>query len=428
MIDNPKYRKVLLIAGVIAVLVALGPLLFQTILYWQAGRFAGDRIGEVKGAVGLNPWLGLLWTTVGTGVAGIAFWLIFSLSQKKIMTGFAILGVMSAVTYSYLWMETKNDYFTAEGTPLKCFVEVAGSLRVIDKVKFDRKTSAVCSDITSPELAAAIETCVRRQEAGSMCLQKLEQRPKRYWSTFKGGPAIVWYFKDARGRVELFDMPGQHPKLGDELKPVTRAIVEEVELQFDKAETLAREVESSRKARTQPAPTPATDNPLPSTSNIQGRGEPSASSQLERYIDTSTASKGGDAVAVDGPLEITRSIVAQLPGPLAVSPFKQAFFDDQIFDRALAGDAEAVRKTGLGNHYRRIYLVRVSKPRTATAKELEGFTRADASVEFTEIDVPAATVIRRRNQALTGRGFSRETALADLSDGGVRQLMESLGR
>ena len=47
-----------------------------------------------------------------------------------------------------------------------------------------------------------------------------------FFGSVTGNP-IAWYYKNDKGDIELFNLMGFHPVVGDELKPVTRDVVAE---------------------------------------------------------------------------------------------------------------------------------------------------------------------------------------------------------
>ena len=39
------------------------------------------------------------------------------------------------------------------------------------------------------------------------------------------GEAVVWYYKNQKGEIEIFDLMGFHPETGEELVPITKEVV-----------------------------------------------------------------------------------------------------------------------------------------------------------------------------------------------------------
>ncbi|MDC7786806.1 hypothetical protein PQJ75_19880 [Rhodoplanes sp. TEM] len=50
------------------------------------------------------------------------------------------------------------------------------------------------------------------------------QSPDPMFFDLRTGEPIVWYFKDEKGHIELFDLMGFHPQTGEELTPITKDI------------------------------------------------------------------------------------------------------------------------------------------------------------------------------------------------------------
>ena len=102
----------------------------------------------------------------------------------------------------------------------RCYVITQTSVKYGDHPGIDPDTGRECRPLT-PEMLRRL----REYEKGN--------RPKRIEipnPTFfdpATGEAIVWYYKDKDGDIQLFNLMGFHPETGEELFPVTKEIVEQ---------------------------------------------------------------------------------------------------------------------------------------------------------------------------------------------------------
>src|SRR5262249_42848802 len=99
----------------------------------------------------------------------------------------------------------------------KCYIVTKDTVLYGNIPGIDSKTGRECRPVT-----LALLPRLREYEKGN--------RPKRITAsdpTFfdpRTGEAIVWYYKDAAGNIELFDLMGFDPRSGEELTPINKAV------------------------------------------------------------------------------------------------------------------------------------------------------------------------------------------------------------
>jgi len=114
--------------------------------------------------------------------------------------------------------------YLAETSSKNCYVLMPTTVRYRSEPGTDPDTGRECRPVTADVLVR-----LKEYEQG--------KRPNRIDAKFptmfdpRSGEPIVWYWKSKDGIVELYDLMGFHPRTGDELLPVTRAIAEEFDAQ-----------------------------------------------------------------------------------------------------------------------------------------------------------------------------------------------------
>jgi len=115
----------------------------------------------------------------------------------------------------------KNQFFDRSGRATKCYVLTReGDVRFLEHVGVDPETGRMCRE-------ASPETLER------LTAYKNGRRPERLGDSedivfheLRSGEPIVWFWKGKSGEIQLFNLMGFHPDTGEELQPVTPAIVE----------------------------------------------------------------------------------------------------------------------------------------------------------------------------------------------------------
>lgn len=413
-------RQLAIGLGAVLALVAVGPLLLSLLGHWLGDRVAGSLMSQVKNAIGLNPWQEAFWVVVIGLVAAFAIRLMLAWNEARITAGVLILTALSAGTYGFLWYQTRDTWFTGAGQPLKCYVLHGKTIRVRNMVAFDPDTGAPCRPVDTPELAHKLQAWL--SESGTArTFEPLATRPSLYFSTFTPGVAVIWYFRRSDGRIELFDMPGYHPKFGDELLPVTRDIVVELERAFDAAErSKSVAVAKTHPAQTADAAKVRTVQPQPAA-----RAEEPA---LARYVDVASVSPNATGVAYRGDDDLARLIIARVPQPISLLAKGSPFHAEGLFDRVLLGDAGPLRALGFSKAFRRMVVVSISAPQTTIQRELEGLTYCQIRVQVTDVDLAGNLAPRSSEAVLEGRGFSVAAALSAARTDAQQKIQDLLTR
>lgn len=134
-----------------------------------------------------------------------------------------VSGLLSLLVAHSLLMGfgVKNQFFDRSGRSIKCYVLTReGEVRFLEHAGVDPETGRMCRE-------ASPETLER------LTAYKNGRRPERLgdneditFHELRTGEPIVWFWKGKSGEIQLFNLMGFHPDTGEELQPVTPAIVE----------------------------------------------------------------------------------------------------------------------------------------------------------------------------------------------------------
>ena len=100
----------------------------------------------------------------------------------------------------------------------RCYIITRDAITYGEKPGVDPMTGRECRLLTTQLLER-----LREYESGKRP-NRIEANEPTFFDP-RSGEAIVWYYKDGRNRIELFDLMGFHPETGDELLPITRQVV-----------------------------------------------------------------------------------------------------------------------------------------------------------------------------------------------------------
>lgn len=205
------------VAIVILACVVAGGLIFwlcNEVVYFYLARSYADEIAD---AYDLNSGFAraLLWASFAAIVVLGGY--TFSLSKQKRQIGYA--GILTLIVGHSVLLGLIDRNFRPDGKAEKCYVITRTSIKTLNRVGKDPETGLECRPIT-PQMAEKIE------------LYKSGHRPKQITSTAPTffdpttGEPVVWYSKNDRGQIELYDLMGFNPQTADELIPVTRDVVQ----------------------------------------------------------------------------------------------------------------------------------------------------------------------------------------------------------
>ena len=211
------------------ILTALGAVLVLFVVYWIFDKLflyfiARSYVDEIADVFNLNKYLAdaIVYLTF-VALAFFAGLAIRFSKVKRLIGVFGIIGLMTAHSL-VMWWGTSHEIITTKGEALKCYVITHDTVRYGERPGIDPGTGRQCRPVT-PELVERL----REYEKGNRPRQIVEGEPV-FFDLGTGEP-IVWYSKNADGKIEIFDLMGFRPDTGEELIPITREVVSDWKLQ-----------------------------------------------------------------------------------------------------------------------------------------------------------------------------------------------------
>ena len=222
----PKRIKWLIISLVIlAGLALLLALLWKPLLLWQLFPWL---VNKVVSNTGMNIWLVRALTIPIVFLLIYAISLMLSLKKKRRMTGFVLLSILIFVISIAMYLFTKEHHFKLEtGESLQWYVKAPQGFRLYSTSGYDVVTGEKLKEVTL-KIAKEIETWKGKKQK----FIKPVKEKYHFFSAVTGEP-IRWYYRNEKGRIEIFDKPGFYPKYGERLLPVDKKIVKKYERQIE---------------------------------------------------------------------------------------------------------------------------------------------------------------------------------------------------
>ena len=152
--------------------------------------------------------------------------LSFSFTRKSRIIGVLGLAAMVIMHSLLLWQGTQNQFFDRSGKAIKCYIlSRDGVVRYMERAGIDPVTGRQCQDVT-PELLERLQEYARGRRPELV----LEDEPVFFDQ--RTGEPIIWFWRAKSGDIELFNLMGFHPESGEELRPITPAVVAEWKQQW----------------------------------------------------------------------------------------------------------------------------------------------------------------------------------------------------
>lgn len=119
-----------------------------------------------------------------------------------------------------LYFATRNSVFRPEdGAVMKYYVRTDHGIVLFDRPGFDPETGQRLLPVSSD-----IEREIRIQiDLRGAPLQKVDASNATWFNPYTGKP-MLWFYRNEDGILEFYNQPGMHPKTGDPLQPVSKAI------------------------------------------------------------------------------------------------------------------------------------------------------------------------------------------------------------
>ena len=240
----PKRKSVSRFLYLVIATLLLGTAAFALIRAGLLYSFYSSMLGRVSDLTGLDLWASRAIALAIVASAWFLPWHILLLpwirgSKRKALMGLGI----AILTLLGIGLVTRGVYFSrSDGKPLKYYIQTLDGYRFSDSPDVDPVYGVRYMPITAE---AAGNYLLWKKHGGRM--QDSVPSDGRYFNPATGEP-LCWYAALPDGMIELFSLPGFHPKFGMKLLPATVDIVSKYEKQLTDRELLkARQEEQKRK-------------------------------------------------------------------------------------------------------------------------------------------------------------------------------------
>jgi tetratricopeptide (TPR) repeat protein len=210
--------RLLVIAAISIVSVVVLFWLFDKIIFYFLTR---SYVDEVAQALDINKYLANAIAWVAFAVTVFLVGHVFSLSKSKRRIGIVGLLTLLVGQSLVLWYGTRGQLFDTSGNAIACYVITRDAVHPVrygnHAGTIDPETGLLCRAVT-PEMVERL----RAYEKGERP-EKTEEKEPVFFDP-RSGEAIVWYYKNTNGGIELFNLMGFYPSTGEELVPVTKEI------------------------------------------------------------------------------------------------------------------------------------------------------------------------------------------------------------
>lgn len=149
--------------------------------------------------------------------------MMFASDPQVRRKGIALFFAISACVFVGMYFMTRDwNFDRASGEPARWYVMTLQGCRFFDAPGYDPELGIALKPVTTQ----ALKEC-EALERGFASASVDQTQDNVYFDRITGEP-VVWYFKHADGSVELFSMPGFHPRYQSALKPITVDVVREM--------------------------------------------------------------------------------------------------------------------------------------------------------------------------------------------------------
>lgn len=213
------------VAVIVLACLVVGGIVFwlcNELVYFYVARSYAEELAD---AYDLNRGFAraILWASFAVIVVLAGF--TFSFSKRKRWFGAA--GLLLLVIGHSLLLGRIDANFRKNGVAEKCYVVTRTSIKTLNRVGVDPETGLECRPLT-PQIVEKLDE-YRNGHRPTL----ITSGDPQFFDATTGEP-VVWYSKNSRGDIELFDLMGFHPRTGEELTPITKQVAEAWKAQNEK--------------------------------------------------------------------------------------------------------------------------------------------------------------------------------------------------
>lgn len=233
-----KILRVILILVILVVLTLILYLIWKPLFFWQLIPWLANKIVL---STGMNIWLARILVIPLAFLLVLATALMCSLEKRSRLVGFVLFCLIVFVGNMGMYQLTKEHHFKLKtGESIQWYIKTPQGFRLYSTSGHDVITGEKLEKVT-PEIAKEIELWKGKEQK----VIKPVQEKYHFFDVFTG-ESLRWYYKDEKGKIEIFDKPGFHPTTSDKLLPVTKKIVKEYLKQVENKVTIKKAPEKTQ--------------------------------------------------------------------------------------------------------------------------------------------------------------------------------------
>lgn len=373
-------------------------------------------------AFGVSPLLAKAAAFALLLLASLALTWVFSSNPLKRRRGSSILAAVAVFYFLALWVATKEQRVSRRGDPLQCYVVTEHGIvwRDIRYLGTDPETGRPCE----PAKPYLLPTLARLDELLRLGRPLEVIDPKGRFFTSIGDP-VVWYYRTKDGNFEFYNAPGFRPRSGEQLQPITKAVVDE----WERREVERTEAEHRRLAALETAK-------LEAEAAVKRRQEEDRLAHMRSLVVAGTAgdvdqalglaivpSRANSALDRLAAERLPEVLARTVPGPVHVIPamFTDGFFNEGYFTKAFTGDPTPLTESEALARAHRVALGQIETTCTPNSS-IQGVTNCRVTLLLKAFG-EGGRIVATEHLGETGPGFSEQDAVVR----GVELLVEHSG-
>ena len=182
-------------------------------------------VQQIADAFGLSEFYAVAITALLFVPVLVVARFLLSFSARRRLVGLVAMSGFFAVHYTLLGFASRNQFFTRDGQPLKCYVASDSGIRFHNRSGVDPYTGRDCRSVTR-EILPRLRILEAKRALGQGIRPLNLTEDLQFFSSLTGEP-VIWYYREANGEYVFYDVPTFNPRSGSPLEPVSPSVVSE---------------------------------------------------------------------------------------------------------------------------------------------------------------------------------------------------------